>query len=93
MENPSFLITYIFQGYHIINATCLAEVFLVTEVWMCDWFIFPIIAANCALLIPLALPYWVVLQFRYFSALLAIEKYSTVSTASSLQFTTPAPLT
>lgn len=56
MENPSFLITYVFQGYHIINATCLAEVFLVTEVWMCDWFIFPITAAKCALLTPLPFP-------------------------------------
>lgn len=83
MENPSFLITYVFQGYHIINATCLAEVFLVTEVWMCDWFIFPITAAKCALLTPLALPCWGVFHFRYFSALLATEKYNTVSTASS----------
>lgn len=32
MENTCFLITYVFQGYHIINVTCLIELFLVTEV-------------------------------------------------------------
>ena len=57
--------------------------FLVTEVFLCDWFIFPITAASCALLTPPTLTCWILFHFHGFSALWAIEKYSTVSTASS----------